>query len=140
MASIAARSPSQLSSRDWNLGYYGCLGYDFLAFVPCLVLFVLFSFLITVFISSYSSVQQPYATLSKHAVRVLSFSCRLYLSSSRSSFAFNCFVFFAVVISRVAFLLCSRNRYVRTYSAYLDNFGTFVWFVALSATAPFVYL
>ena len=52
---------------------------------------------------------------------------------------FMCFysfsILFAVLISRVAFLLCSRTRYVNTWFAYLDSFATLV-FLCLTVLWP----
>ena len=60
-------SPARLCSRDGKIYYYGRLEYDFLAFVPCFLLFVCspslsrYVYLLRV----PSSVQQSSATLSK---------------------------------------------------------------------------
>ena len=61
-----------------------------------------------------SFVQQPSATVSMYVVRVLSVSRHLHPASSRNSFILSVEYFFVVLISRVAFSLCSRTRYVST--------------------------
>ena len=90
MADGVARSRARLCSRDVNLCHYGCLEYDFVAFVPCSL-----RFLFPPSLSRYvylvrvpSPVKQSFATLSKYVVRIISFWCHLYPASSRNSFAF----------------------------------------------------
>ena len=123
------RSPGRFCSRDGKLCCYGRLECDFLALVPCFLRLASYvSYFL--FIPVCLSVQQSSATLGKYVVRVLSFWCHLYPASSRNSFCFFLFVFsilFVVLISRVAFLLCSRTRYVSTWFASLDSFATFVF-------------
>ena len=75
MADRMARSPTRLCSRDGKLCYCGRLEYDFLVFLPCLLLFLFYSVLIPVcfsYVSLFSvasSVQQPSVPLQQ--VRVL---------------------------------------------------------------------
>ena len=117
MAYGVTRSPARLCDRAGKLCYYGRLDYDFhdfAVFVPCFLLF-----LSSPSLSRYvhllrvpSSVQQSSATLSKYVVRVLS-SCVI-CTLPRPGIPFVCLVFFVVLISRLAFLLCSRDRYVST--------------------------
>ena len=67
MADGVTRSPARLCSRDRNLCYNGRLEYDFLAFVPC---FLLYYFLLPypgMFYLVPSSVQQS-STLSKYRI------------------------------------------------------------------------
>ena len=73
MADGVTRFPARLCSGGEKLCYYGRLEHDFLAFVPC---FLLFLFLLPYpgmfYLRVPSSVQQSSATLSKYVAHVLS--------------------------------------------------------------------
>ena len=114
MTGSVKRSPARLCSRDGKLFYYGRLEYGFLDFVPSFLLFLFCPSLSrhVYLLRVPSSVQQSSATLSKYVVRVLS-SCDIcILLHLGIPFAFIYLVFFVILISRVAFFLCSRIRYV----------------------------
>ena len=139
MAYSVIRSPARLCSRDGKFCYYGRLEYDFLAFCCALLpTFLMFSFLIPVCSSSSCSFVCAAVICYSQQVRVrstCSFLCRLFPASFLGILLFYSFTwqyFFAVLISPVAFWLCSRTRYVSTWFAYLDNFSTLVLFLCLT--------
>ena len=123
MADGVARSPSRPCSRDGKICCYGdALSTIFL--LLCLAsYFSFFSFLFLFFPASRhvyllrvpSSVEQPSATLSKYVFySTCSFClCHLYPTYPISEFfcSYSFSNFFVALISRVAFLLCSRTRY-----------------------------
>ena len=112
MVDSVIRLSARLCSRDRKLCYYGHLEYDFLAFLPCFLLFLLSPSLsrYVSLLRAPSYVQQSSAT----PQQVVCILVSLYHASSRNPFCFICFVFFAVRISWLACLSCSRTPYVST--------------------------
>ena len=77
------RSPARLCSRDGKLCYYGRLEYDFLAFVPCFLLFLFYaSFSRYVYLRVFLRLC---SSLSKYVGRVHS-SCVTCILPDRNSF------------------------------------------------------
>ena len=78
-ADRVTRFPTRLCSRDGKLCYCGRLEYDFLVFLPCLLLFLFYSVLIPVcfsYVSLFSvasSVQQPSVPLQQVRVLLVAF-------------------------------------------------------------------
>ena len=130
MVDSVTKSPAWLCSRDGKLCYYGRLEYDFLAFVPCSLLF-LFSPSLSryAYVRVPSSVQQSSTTLSNYVPGTISrvLSCVIRILPHLGIHFFHLFGIFRSSCFSVAFLLWCRTRYVSTWFAYLDSFATLVF-------------